>query len=609
MKKRNFYILLVILLHGITASAQLDSINYLEEVVLSDIRLYRNSEGNPVRVLRDSVLEENSPFLTSLLRFNSPLYFKENGPGMVSSASFRGTTASQTAVIWNGININSQLNGQTDFNTLLTTNYDNIVVRSGGGSMMYGSGAIGGTVHLNNDLRFNRGFQNKIRLNYGSFDTFLGSYTTTYSTEKFSVQLNLAGYSSDNDFIYPGTEKRNLNGDFQHTGANLAMAYRPNADNILKLYSNYFNGDRGFSGTLTAPSKSKYEDENIRNLLHWGSYLGDFESNLRLAWLDETYKYYENREKENFTYGSAQTGIFKYDLGYRIAPGIKLTALVDLQQTSGEGTNIGDASRKRGSFGLLFEHEMQDFEYEISGRQEITDTYSSAFIYSASAGYDVLPWYGLRFNFSRNYRIPTFNDLFWYAGGNEDLQPETSLQAEVGQEFDLGSLDLDLTAFVIEIDNLLRWVPGPQGLWKPGNTESVRNYGLEAVADWEQNFRNFQLNFSSSYAYTRTRDLVVDKALIYSPKHKATASIAVGRGRISSFFQVLYTGSVYTSSDNAYSLDAYSISNLGFKYALLKSERLTLGGRVENIFNTYYQNMPSRPMQGRSYSFSLTFKF
>ena len=63
---------------------------------------------------------------------------------MVSSASFRGTNAQQTAVVWNGININSQLTGQTDFNTLIPGNYGDVVVRSGGGSVQYGVAQLGG---------------------------------------------------------------------------------------------------------------------------------------------------------------------------------------------------------------------------------------------------------------------------------------------------------------------------------------------------------------------------------------------------------------------------------------------------------------------------------
>jgi iron complex outermembrane receptor protein len=67
--------------------------------------------------------------LTALLLANTAVYFKENGPGMVSSPSFRGTSAQQTAVIWNGLNINSQLNGQTDFSTVNARDFNQVSVR------------------------------------------------------------------------------------------------------------------------------------------------------------------------------------------------------------------------------------------------------------------------------------------------------------------------------------------------------------------------------------------------------------------------------------------------------------------------------------------------
>ncbi|MEM7382106.1 MAG: TonB-dependent receptor, partial [Bacteroidota bacterium] len=82
----------------------------LEEVVVSDFRVKQYAEGHKVDVLKDSTIQRNGIFLTSLLAFNSNIYFKENGLGMVSSPSFRGTNASHTAVVWNGININSQMN-------------------------------------------------------------------------------------------------------------------------------------------------------------------------------------------------------------------------------------------------------------------------------------------------------------------------------------------------------------------------------------------------------------------------------------------------------------------------------------------------------------------
>lgn len=134
MTIKNWCSLLLLLLNYVVV-AQVDTITRLQTVYVADNTLKKFSNSQRVFVLNDSIIAKNQLSLTSLLNFNSPIYFKENGLGMVSSPSFRGTTAPQTAVIWNGININSQLNGQTDFNVISTSNYNTIAVRSGGGSV------------------------------------------------------------------------------------------------------------------------------------------------------------------------------------------------------------------------------------------------------------------------------------------------------------------------------------------------------------------------------------------------------------------------------------------------------------------------------------------
>lgn len=610
MKKGICYFLLCFLLYSFPGYGQTDSINELQEVVLSDIHLYRSSKSSQVQVLNDSVLNTNAPALTSILKFNSPLYFRENGPGMVASASFRGTTASQTAVIWNGININSQFTGQTDFNTILTSGYDNIAVRSGGGSVLYGSGAIGGSVHLNNNFRFGNGLNNRIRLQYGSFDTYYGSLDTEYSSEKISLQLNGSHHRSDNDFPYPNSENNNTNGDFGNTSISGAVAYLLNNSNTLRFYTNYFDGERGFSGTLTASSKSKYEDVNSRNLLEWKNYFGDFTSTLRLAHLQEHYKYFENRENGSYTFGKARTALAKYDLGYRLNNKMKLTGLLEFHNTSGEGTNIeGSRKRNTGSAGVLFTHNLQPLRYELSIRSEFSNRYNSPVLFTAGTVYDVTENYKVKLNVSQNYKIPTFNDLFWYAGGNLNLKPEKSLQAEVGQELQVRDLEFGLTGYLIQINDLLRWVPDASGLWRPVNTESVQNFGLEAIFGWEKSMGDHRLNLNSLYSYTKSRDKNLDKELIYVPKHKSTATMGYSYGNFSMYYQFLYKGSVFTSTDNRYELEGYQISNAGFNFRFGSRDLLKLGVEVNNLRNTAYQSLPSRPMPGRSISSSLTFKF
>jgi len=164
----------------------------LDEVIVTDRQLHEFSKSQAVLALNDSVIGNNGASLTALLNYNSTIYFKENGPGMVSSPSFRGTTAQHTAVVWNGLNINSQFNGQTDFNTVTTADFNNVAVRSGGGSVIYGSSAIGGSVHLNNDLLFSRRFDSALSVGYGSFDTFGANYQLKASSAVFATQASIS---------------------------------------------------------------------------------------------------------------------------------------------------------------------------------------------------------------------------------------------------------------------------------------------------------------------------------------------------------------------------------------------------------------------------------
>ena len=67
---------------------------------------------------------------------------------MMSGISMRGSSPQQVAVRWNGININSFSLGQADFSILPAVAFDEVKVHAGGGSALFGSGAIGGSVLL-----------------------------------------------------------------------------------------------------------------------------------------------------------------------------------------------------------------------------------------------------------------------------------------------------------------------------------------------------------------------------------------------------------------------------------------------------------------------------
>lgn len=592
------------------AYAQQDTIT-LKEVVLSDTQLRDFSQTQSVIKLNDSVITRSPALLTQLLQYNSVIYFKENGLGMVSSPSFRGTTAQQTAVVWNGININSQLNGQTDFNTLTTRDFNEVSVRAGGGSVIYGSSAIGGSIHLNDKVVFNQAFTNRLHLNYGSFNTLGLHYDTRYATEKFSIAASISRNSSDNDYEYVKGNGKNLNGQYYNTSYNVTAGYRLNDYNTLRLYSYLYDGQRHFSLIFPSETRTKYKDFNTRNMLEWVLEKNNFLSKLKTAFLSEEYKYSANINLPDYTYGRVESVIGRYDALYKFNDKLRVNAVADYNRNKGYGSDIEGKTRNTGAGSLLLNHDVTNWLfYEAGIRKEITDTYQSPLLYSAGVRLKPAKFYTLKLNTSKNFRIPTFNDLYWQDGGNPDLKPESSEQAEVGNVFTFSGVTLSLTGYYIKLKDMLRWVP-VVGVWRPMNTDRVTTKGVEFLGEYKKQFGQHSIMVNTTYAYTESEDDATGYQLIYVPYHKATASLSYGYKGFSAYVQGLYNGEVFTRSDNnpRYNIDSYTTANAGIAYTYGKKTNYTLGFQLFNLTNFDYVSVDSRPMPGRNYTIYLTFKF
>ncbi|KRD07608.1 TonB-dependent receptor [Flavobacterium sp. Root901] len=598
-------------------SAQSDSIK-LKEVIVSDANLKKYSNSQSVLKLTDSIIQKNEALLTDLLNFNSTIYFKEYGRGMLSTVSFRGTTSSQTAVIWNGININSQMNGSTDFNTISGSDYNSISVKAGGGSVIYGSGAIGGTVHLNNDLVFNNRFENTLKLDYGSFNTIGINYKTNISNEKWSTQIGFSKNSSTNDYKYlnrytwRGEQRWNQNGQYDVITMSADAGYKIDSKNTLKLYSQFSNTDRNTSLVVETETKSKYINGFNRNLLEYDGDFGKFKTNFKTAYIFENYQYFADNSSDIYIYGKTESLITKLDLGYTLFKSTQINGILDYNRTKGYGSSFGDHVREISSAGLLIKQDFSaDWKNELGIRKEFTNNYKSPVLLSLGSSYQFSRLYNFKLNLSRNFRIPTYNDLYWEEGGNPDLKPESSYQAEIGNVFTFKNISLTQTFYYIKIKDLLQWVPGKNGIWSPTNKDNVNSYGAETLLSWRKQFGKNNLSANASYAYTASKDQATKKQLFFVPYNKITASVAYSRNRIAAYYQFLYNGFVYTRADNNPDeiINDYMVSNIGIDYDFKFLDSFKLGFQVLNIFNKDYESLENRPMPGRNFNMYLTLKF
>lgn len=606
-RKKIIFILFLVIAPAMFA--QLDSIQQLNEVILTDSKLKDFSKGYKVDKLSKEESAQSFSF-TDLLRLNSSVYFKENGNGMVSSPSFRGTNASHTAVIWNGININSNFTGQTDFNVVSPVGYDDITIRSGGGGVQYGSGAIGGSIHMNNQFKFGeKNEKSRLHLAYASFQTLKIAADYSIQRETFFLHLNANFIQSENDYSYIGYDKKNEHGEFLRTGFSLNTAKRVSSNSLIGLNSEVVYNDRNFSGSINTIGNDGYEDYHTRNLFRFQKNYEKLRFTARAAHLFEQFKYFPNTESANYDQGLAHSFIANTEFEAYLNPEMKVQGKLEYTVIDAEGDNIGSHQRHTIAAVLLLNHNLnKKFTYGINLRQEFLNDFENPFLFAADARWSITENYQLRANLSRNYKIPTFNDLYWIAGGNLDLKPESSYQFEIGKNFRWGNFNLDIAGYLIKSKDMIKWVPINMSLWKPENLEQTENKGFEATLKYGKSLsQSVFLNLSSRYAYTDAKDLDKEKQLIYVPFHSWTNMISVTTTRFSGYLQYSYNGKVFTTTDNSSVVDGYNLLNLGIDYEL--SKMIKVGGMVKNIANTYYENVAYRPMPPRNFEFFITLNF
>lgn len=599
---RNRYLFLFINLFCLIANAQLDSIQKLDEVVLTDSKLYTFSKGYIVERITLQEREKNQS-LTEVLRFNSLIYFKENGFGMVSSPSFRGTNASHTAVVWNGININSHFTGQTDFNVISPVSYDEISIRSGGGGVQYGSGAIGGTVHLNNNFSFGeKSNQTKIRAGYGSFETYQASGDYTFRNENYFLNAGIGLIDSKNDYRYIGKNQINEHGEFSRLNVKINAARRFK-NSSFSWNSEYVNNDRNFSGSLTTIGKDGYQDVHTRNLIRFQQRFGMINITTRVGHLYEAFRYFPNTAKTQYDSGKAQTWIGNTEAETFFCKDLKLNGKLEYTFIQGHGINTGKNHRNNFAAILLLNHNFWErLDYGIHLRQEFNGDFENPFLISADAKYKVSTFYNIRLNASKNYRVPTFNDLFWNAGGNPDLDPEKSYQVEVGQEWVVRNFSVDIAAFFISSRDMIKWIPINSTIWSPVNIVKAENKGLEISGNYSYSIKEFGfLKLRFGYAYTDAQDLEKKKQLMYVPFHSGNAALTLETNKFNFSSSLLYNGKVFDRTDNTSTVKAYDVVNVGAEYLINQTFRI--GVTANNIFDKYYENVAYRPMPSRNFQF------
>jgi len=591
---------------------------YAQEKTIDTVYVFDNQMNkaklfHPVTTITPKDIEKNSANLSETLRFLSPVYIKENGRGAVSSPSFRGTTAQQTAFVWNGININSVLLGQGDVNNIAIFGYDALEVKAGGGSVVYGSGAIGGSIHLNNELKFNEGFHATLHSEVASYETFQNYFKTSFGNADFSFKASGNYFISQNNYEVPEKQYINRNGKYFNGTANIGFSYKIARNQKISWQSQLYDAEQNYPIFTENGNRTKYAAQTFRSLLTHDINSKSISNSLKAAYTEENFQYFGVFEAPKTSGGTGKILIFKDDFNYFITPKLNVNLIGEFHINKGEGyqSRIEDVKRNIYSVaGLLRYFPTQKLRLEAGIKKDFIENIESPLLYSFSGKWKVSDWYSLGASFSKNFRFPSFNDLYWNPGGNLDLKSETSMQTEMSHELAFGKFMLSLTPYYMKIEDMIQWIPTSMGYWSPRNIRNVESYGLESKIGFQHKFsKEHSLKINTGYSYTRSVDLETKNQLMYVPLHKVFGNADYQYRFMNLYVQGMFTGKTFTTSDenNDYLIKQYFVLNAGLSATVAK--KYTLGLRVNNITDEIYETMAYYPLPKRNYSFYINLNF
>jgi len=216
-------------------------------------------------------------------------------------------------------------------------------------------------------------------------------------------------------------------------------------------------------------------------MLEWSRINDKTTSQFKVAHLQELFRYFENKDKANYSFGKVNTLVLKHNFNFRFSEKLQLQSVLDYNYIDAIGDSFGGHNRRTFSATALLKHQpTESLQYGANFRQDVASDFKSPFVFSLDASYAISQHYALQFNGSKNYRIPTFNDLYWQPGGNLDLVPESSYGLDFGQTFNYKFANLKLNGFYITTKDLIQWKPNNSGIWSPINIAEAENYGVEA---------------------------------------------------------------------------------------------------------------------------------
>jgi vitamin B12 transporter len=602
--------------------------------LICPVRAYVSNPGLQIEK-PDSIQQSrySAGTLTDLLGQNGMTFLKYAGNGSLATTSIRGASASQTLVLWNGVSIESPTNGNLDLSLMPGILFDVVSLQNGGGSAGWGSGAIGGVIQAGSAGSYKEGLHVRYLGQYGSFGEMDHGLKISYSNEKYFADVRAYHQVAENNFTF-----RNLfvaghpidtlvNAEFFQQGIQGQLGWHsPDFNRQLTVRAWYQNSDRGIPPTMQETNSDAYQkDEFFRSMADWQMNYHKLRLEVKSALLTEFMDYYIGYHYPNsFTHALSLVNEADCRIGFTD----KFSGTFGITDTYAKADVTqylpSTEQNRAGAYAAFQFLPDENWNIVLNFREEEVQGKIKPIMPSLGAEWYKIKFITLKTSVSRNYRVPAFNDLYWVPGGNPDLQPEDSWNADAAVVFhynkDNFKIEYSATAYYRVTRNWIYWHPSDNNsaVWSPENLLEVWSRGFEHRLNLKWTKNKFDLNFIAGYDYVRATneksksvtDISIGKQLPYVPANHIFGMLQFSYSKFYLAYNHQFNGLRFTVNDHSEYLPAFDIANLtiGKRFDYRKSY-CDIYFRVNNLFDKEYQSIAWRPMPGRNYQVGITIDF
>jgi vitamin B12 transporter len=550
----------------------------------------------------------------------------QQGPfGNSTNLRVRGADGRYLAVFIDGIKVSDPSATQTsfDFGTLMTADISRIEVLRGSQSALWGGSAVGGVINITTRGATEEGTRQTIEAEAGSFGTARLSYGYAMKSATTEMGVNLTHLHSDGFSAIAGTAEADgvdatrLSFNLRHA---LTDTVTLGASLFRQVAQQEYDGSNSFTYALE-------DQDNLQTRTETGARVfaeiaaGNTDHVVDLSWFDIGRKLDEQGDLPTDPRNVSRFGGDRLALGWKatttLSDQVSFVYGADATQERADYDNLPDGSADTvitGAFGQALWAPRDDLDLSATLRADHNSTFGTFPTGRLAANWRPADGTTLRAAVATGFRAPSIDERFGDYSiqefqGNPDLSPEESLSFEIGVEQDFtGGATLSVTAFRLEIDNLVTYAPCPyidpdnfNFFCQPGTVSTLENIAGTSIRQGVEVAGALPLSdtmtLGLAYTYTDARTATGGR-IGFVPRHDLGLTLDAALSDRLSGAVTLKSASDRYDSFYGVTLDAYTVVNAEARYDLTDTAQAYL--RVENVLDTDYELVSGYANSGRA---------